>query len=149
VNTLVKFIVAFVIISILNFSFEIFAKCNFNDMKSSLNEMEKDFIYIKSHNIESKGRKDKQKNIFKVLLTSGKVYKINVFDENIKGEKMIVTLYDQKDKELFCNYLPQTKSYFTSLLYDCKQTGIYYLGFHFQEDVPGCGIASLSFKKKR
>jgi hypothetical protein len=149
VNTLVKSIWAFVIISTLSFSFEIFAKCNFNDMKPNLNEVENDYIYIKSHNIEYKGRKDNQKNIYKVLLTSGKVYKINVFDENQKGSKMIVTLYDQKDKELFSNYLPQTKSYFTSLLYDCKQTGIYYLGFHFQEEVPGCGIASLSFKKKR
>jgi hypothetical protein len=124
------------------------AKCNFELMKDKIKEVEEGFIYVKSHNIEYNGRKDNEKNIYKLLLTSGKIYKISVYDENKPGEKMIVTLYDQNDKELFSNYVPQTKSYYSSILYDCKQSGIYYIGFHFQEGVSGCGIASLSFKKK-
>lgn len=148
-KTLFRTLTALTFIMLIGLSFEIIAKCNFDALRLNVSEIEQGFIYVKSHNVEYHGRKDNEKSIYKVLLTSGKVYKINVFDENKKGEKMIVTLYDQKDKELFSNYLPQTKSYFTSLMYDCKQTGVYYIGFHFQEGVSGCGVASLSFKKKR
>jgi len=132
----------------LSFGAYLVAKCNFDAMRSKVHEVEDGFVYIKSHDIEYTGRKDNNKHTYKVLFTSGKIYKIAIHDEN-KAERMIVTLYDQKDKEIFSNYVPATHSYFSSIMYDCKQTGMYYLGFKVQDGASGCGIASLSFKRSR
>ena len=106
--------------------------------------------FIKSYEIKS-GQSSKDKpNQFSYVFSKGSTYMVVICDQNIEGQKMIVTLYDRDKKMIASNYNKKTKKFYPTLTYNCSATGVYYLDSYFEGDKTAtCGVNILGFNKPK
>ncbi len=60
---------------------------------------------------------------------------------------VVVTLYDQKRKELASNFDKKNNKVLPGMGYKCSATGVYYMTFAIKDAATDCGISVLGFKK--
>jgi hypothetical protein len=110
---------------------------------SSLGE----FTFIKSFNITIDKKTAESKYEYSYVFSKGSTYKIIICDENIEGNKMIVTLFDRNHKMIATNFNKASKKFYPLFSYPCSATGVYYLEVTFENGKEGCGVNILGFNK--
>ena len=143
-----------VVICILIFTFHFslftsaFAQCTsdafLDKCASSLGE----FTFIKSFNISIDKKSSDSKYEYSYVFSKGSTYKIIICDENINGNKMIVTLFDRNHKMIATNFNKASKKFYPLFSYPCSATGVYYLEVTFENGKEGCGVNILGFSKQ-
>src|ERR1039458_616769 len=117
-----------VVICILIFTFHFslftsaFAQCTsdafLDKCASSLGE----FTFIKSFNITIDKKSSDSKYEYSYVFSKGSTYKIIICDENINGNKMIVTLFDRNHKLIATNFNKASKKVYPLFSYPCSAT---------------------------
>lgn len=105
------------------------------------------YNYIKSFSITASPRK-KAIPEYSYVFSKGSTYMLIVCDENVKGGRMIVSLYDREHKLIASTYDEKNNKYYTDLLYPCEATGVYYIRATFEGSKGGCGMCILGFNKE-
>ncbi len=104
-----------------------------------------DYTFIKTFMVDINkegGRKE-----VSYVFSKGSTYRIVICDEEIKGNRMKVKLYDRNKKLISSNYLSSSRKYFKVLNYECTATGVYYVESSFKTGKKGCGVIILGFTK--
>ena len=104
-----------------------------------------DFTYIKTFDISPKKVGDKVEVSY--VFSKGSKYRVVICDQDEKGNKMKVKLYDRNKKMIASNYASSTKKYYQVLDYTCSATGVYYIKANFSSTKEGCGNVILGFEK--
>lgn len=101
--------------------------------------------FIKTFNVST----DKSGPLTKVsyVFSKGSNYKVVICDENIKGNRMKVKLFDRNKKMIATNYMSSSGKYYPALSYTCSATGVYYIEASFKKGKEGCGVVILGFTK--
>lgn len=123
------------------------AQCDSDDFLDNCAAQLETYTFIKAFNTTLKasaGAKQEMSYVF----SKGSEYIIVACDQNAKGGKLIISLYDRMHKLVASTYSPQMKRHFPSLVFPCQATGVYYIEFKFEGDKGGCGVGILGFDKK-
>ncbi len=121
------------------------AQCSSDAFMDNCSSALEDFNFIKS--FEYSNAKGGAKGEYSYVFSKGTNYRIVVCDENIAGNKMIISLYDRNHKLIASNFDKASKKVFPVLTYPCSATGVYYIEYSFQGDKAKCGINILGFSK--
>lgn len=121
------------------------AQCSSDAFMDNCSNALDDFNFIKS--FEYSNPKGGAKAEYSYVFSKGSTYRIVVCDENIAGNKMIISLYDRNHKLIASNFDKASKKVFPALTYPCSATGVYYIEYSFQGDKAKCGINILGFTK--
>lgn len=121
------------------------AQCSSDAFMDNCSNALDEFTFIKS--FEYANPKAGAKGEYSYVFSKGSTYRIIVCDENIAGNKMIISLYDRNHKLIASNFDKASKKVFPSLSYPCSATGVYYIEYSFQGDKAKCGINILGFTK--
>jgi hypothetical protein len=121
------------------------AQCSSDAFMDNCSSALDDFNFIKS--FEYVNPKGGAKNEYSYVFSKGSTYRIVVCDENIAGNRMIISLYDRNHKLIASNFDKASKKVFPALTYPCSATGVYYIEYSFQGDKAKCGINILGFTK--
>ena len=119
-----------------------YAQCNTDDFLDDCASQLDTYTFIKAFNTALKpGAGSKQEMSY--VFSKGSEYILVSCDQNNKGGKMIVSLFDRTHKLVASTYSAQMKRHFP-----CMATGVYYIEFKFEADKGGCGVGILGFSKK-
>ncbi len=121
------------------------AQCSSDAFMDNCSNALDDFNFIKS--FEYTNPKGGAKAEYSYVFSKGSTYRIVVCDENIAGNKMVISLYDRNHKLIASNFDKASKKVFPALTYPCSATGVYYIEYSFQGDKAKCGINILGFTK--
>ena len=121
------------------------AQCSSDAFMDNCSSALEDFNFIKS--FEYANPKGGAKAEYSYVFSKGSTYRIVVCDENLAGNKMIISLYDRNHKLIASNFDKASKKVFPALTYPCSATGVYYIEYSFQGDKAKCGINILGFTK--
>ena len=102
--------------------------------------------FIKAFQVKIKPKKE-VKIEYSYVFSKGSSYTIIVCDQNQKGNRMIVNLYDRSHKLIASSYDRRSKKHYPDLVYPCSATGVYYIESTFEGSNPGCGVIILGFEK--
>ena len=133
-------LLAFVVLSAFNMSAQCSSESFMDKCSSALDE----FNYIKSYDFDNK---KSSKGEYSYVFSKGSMYRIIICDENIEGNRLIVTLYDRNHKKIVSNYDKRSKKYYPSLTYPCSATGVYYVEYEFEGSKARCAVNILGFSK--
>lgn len=137
------------LIALLSFSAIGFGQCTSDDFLDKCAASLGTFTFIKSFNVEIDKSKGGEKKVeYSYVFSKGSNYMLIVCDQNIKGKRMIVNLYDRNHKLIVSSYNKQTKKFYPSISYPCAATGVYYMESVFESDEGGCGVNILGFSKQ-
>ena len=105
----------------------------------------RDYTFIKTFkvNVDKEGGEEQ----VSYVLSKGSTYRIVVCDQELKGNRMKVKLYDRNKKMIASNYLSSSRKYYPVLNYKCTATGVYYVESSFKPGKKGCGVIILGFTK--
>ena len=119
------------------------AQCSTSNCPSKLG----DFTYIKTIYVDQTKNETKPNQI-SYLFSKGSTYMILSCDQEIKGSRLIVNIYD-KSKNLIATNKVKRKVY-PSIEYPCPATGMYYIESYYEEDSKDpCGVNVIGFKKSQ
>ncbi len=104
-----------------------------------------EYIFIKTFDIKTDPENNKSSASY--ILSKGSKYKIIICDQDEKGNKMKVKLYDRNHKLISSNYNSDSKKYYTAINYTCNATGVYHIESSFRKGKHGCGNIILGFSK--
>ena len=124
-----------------------YAQCDSDDFLDNCASQLDTYTFIKAFNTALKpgpGSKQEMSYVF----SKGSEYILVSCDQNNKGGKMVVSLFDRTHKLVASTYSAQMKRHFPSLVFPCMATGVYYIEFKFEADKGGCGVGILGFSKK-
>ena len=105
------------------------------------------FTFMKSFNIELGKATGQVKSEQSYVLSKGSKYLIIICDQNINGNKMIVSLFDRNHKLIASSFNKKSKKHYHTLSYPCTATGVYYIESSFETDKGGCGVNIIGFNK--
>lgn len=132
-----------IIISILSlFSIKFYSQCSTGNCPSKLGE----FTYIKTVYVDQTKIENKP-NQLTYLFSKGSTYMILCCDQEIKGSRLIVNLYD-KEKNLIASNKQKRKVY-PSIQYSCSATGMYYIESYYEDSKDPCGVNVIGFIKTK
>lgn len=122
----------------------VYGQCQTDDFLDNCASRLENYTFIKAFNSDMKKSGSEE---FSYIFSKGSSYMIIVCDQNVAGERMIVSLYDRNRKLIASSYNSKTKTYYPDLLYPCSATGVYYLVANFEGSKGGCGVTILGFMK--
>jgi hypothetical protein len=127
-------------------SIQVNAQCN--PETYSLNGIEKlkeGYIYLKSYNIDgNNGAIDRIE--YTAVFSKDTDYLLNICTESNDVDGIILSIYDSNRKQVASNIV--NNAIHSSINFDCRITGIYYLTFTFQNSRKQCGGCILAFRKQ-
>jgi hypothetical protein len=127
--------------SILIFSGFLRGQCPTENCSSKLGG---EYTFIKSVSIDP-GKVEGKAHQYSYLFSKGSTYMILCCDQEIKGSRLIVNLYDANRKLIATNHVK--KKVYESLTFPCNATGIYYIESYYQGSKDACGLNILGFTK--
>ncbi len=105
------------------------------------------YNYIKSFSMKASSHR-KSNHEYSYVFSKGSNYLIIVCDQNLKGGKMIVNLYDREHNLIGSTFDEKENKYYPELRYSCETTGVYYIKASFEGSKGGCGMCILGFNKE-
>ncbi len=120
--------------------FSIKAQCSSGDCTKKLG----DYTFIKSISIDASKAEGKA-NQFSYLFSKGNTYTIMCCDSEVKGSRMVVTLFDKDHNEIATN--KKGRKFYPSLTLPCTATGVYYIESYYESSKEACGYNVIGFKK--
>ena len=111
----------------------------------------KEFIFSKTRFIEINSPADQKNANYSVILSKGTTYVVTVYEpeKNKNQGRLVVSLYDNKDRLIISSYSLASKKYYSKITFTCNATGTYYLTYLFDGDgYKGCGASAFGFKQK-
>ena len=130
----------------------LFAQCDSKKLADAcVKTFPKEFIFSKTRFIEINSSADQKNANYLVILSKGTTYVVTVYepDKNKNQGKLVVSLYDNKDRLIMSSYSLATKKYYNKITFTCNATGTYYLAYLFDGDgFKGCGASAFGFKQK-
>ncbi len=140
---LLKVVVLVVLVSLPKFDF---GQCDGNDFLNKCSSALGSYTFIKAFQIKMEAKADnKLENTY--VFSKGSNYMIIICDENSKGKRMVLNLYDRNHKFITSSYNQETKKHYPNISYPCMATGVYFMETVFENDKGGCGVNILGFSK--
>ncbi len=121
-------------------SFLIKAQCPTSNCNSKLG----DFTYIKTIYVDPT-KLETTPNSISYLFSKGSTYMIVCCDQEMKGNRLIVNVYD-KSKNLIASN-KQKKKVYPSIQYPCSATSMYYIESYYEGSKDPCGVNIIGFSK--
>ena len=121
------------------------AQCVSESFMNSCSAALDEFNFIKSYELENKKEDVKE---YSYVFSKGSVYRIIICDENKEGSRLIITLFDRNKKKIASNYDTQSKKYFSTIIYPCSATGIYFVKYEYESKKSKCAVNILGFSKQ-
>jgi len=119
------------------------AQCNAETLSTlCIPKLASGYNFLKSYKVEKGGKEFVE---YSYVFTKGTQYMINICapEENANG--IIVTLEDS-DRNMVASSKVNDQ-YITAIAYPCKNTGIYYIRYTFDDTAAACGGSALGFKR--
>jgi hypothetical protein len=104
-----------------------------------------DFNFIKSYEFENK--KKGEKGEYSYLFSKGYTYRIVICDNEVRGSRMVITLYDKNHRVIVSN--KHSNKYYHVITYPCSATGLYYVKYMFEGSRAKCAVNILGFAKQQ
>jgi hypothetical protein len=82
------------------------------------------------------------------VFSKGSTYLLIACDQNLKGGKMILSLYDREHNLIASTFNEKDNRYYSDLRYSCETTGVYYITASFKGSKGGCGMCILGFNRE-
>ncbi len=134
-----KAIVSVLLLSIL--SFNMCGQCSTSNCSSNLGG---DYTYIKTIYVDQT-KLQPAPNQISYLFSKGSTYKILCCDQEIKGSRLVVNVYDRSKNLIATN--KQKKKVYPSIEYPCSATGMYYIESFYEDSKDPCGVNVIGFMK--
>ncbi|MCP4311690.1 MAG: hypothetical protein GY790_10540 [Bacteroidetes bacterium] len=136
-----------VILGMLMTSFIAYGQCGSDEFLDDCSSTLGSHTFIKAFNVELKPKK-KENVEYSYVFSKGSNYMIIGCDQNLKGNRLIVSLYDRSHKLIASSYDRKTKKHYPDMVYPCSATGVYYIEATLEGSGQGCGVIILGFNKK-
>jgi len=128
-------------------SFSVFGQCDSDSMLDECAHNLGTFNYIKSYVIKASSHRKSHPG-YSYVFSKGSTYLLIACEENLKGGRMIINLYDREHNLIASTYNEKENKYFPELRYSCETTGLYYIKATFEGSKGGCGMCILGFDKE-
>lgn len=121
------------------------AQCNADDLANNcIPALQEGFTFLKTFKIDGQAGA-KAKVEYSYVFSKDTQYFLNICNEGSSTDGIVVTMYDSKRQMVSTNYV--NSKYYSSLIYPCNATGIYYITFTFNGSSNYCGGSVLGFKR--
>ncbi len=104
------------------------------------------YTFVKAFNLSSESSRSRTSE-FSYVFSKGSSYLIVICDQEIRGRRMVLNLYDRNHSLIASSYNKKTKKHYPDLLYPCPATGVYHMEAVFEGSGPSCGVVILGFDK--
>ena len=135
-----------VILGMLATSFLASGQCESDEFLDACASSLDSHTFIKAFNVKVKPKKA-DKVEYSYVFSKGSSYMIILCDQNKKGNRMIVKLYDRGHRLIASSYDKRTKKHYPDLVYPCSATGVYYIEATMEGSSAQCGVIILGFNK--
>jgi hypothetical protein len=101
------------------------------------------FTYLRNYPLDFAGGKNKIQ--YNYIFSKDNKYVIILANDSPKLEGLIITIFDSNHKQLATNFV--NNKYYTTIMYECKATGNYYMTFTNSSQNATCAAAVLAFQR--
>ena len=107
-------------------------------------KLQEGFTFLKTFKVDGQSG-TKPKVEYSYVFSKDTQYFLNICTDGGGTDGIVVTMYDSKRQMVSTNYV--NNKYYSSLVYPCNATGIYYITFTFDGSSEYCGGSVLGFKR--
>lgn len=120
------------------------AQCNSDEIvESCISELDTNFHYLKSYQLEGRSG-DESVVEHSYVLTKNTEYLIKLCTKADSTMDIAINIFDSNRRNVSSSSSDSTMN--SSLKFDCKVTGIYYLQYTFINSEEYCGGSAIGFK---
>ena len=120
------------------------AQCDIDEkINSCVPSLPSGFSFLKGYEVI---QTNKSKEVeYSYVLAKGTQYILNICTEGNDPEGVVITLYDYNSRELVSSKIDG--QYVSTVIFNCKTSGIYYITYNFEKSTEFCGASVLGFKR--
>ena len=136
----------FLLLSVIVFTYcNAFAQCNEGVIQGCLNKL-RDFTFLKEIKVEFTEKKEltsANEETYTYVFSKGNKYKITSCWDKTIDLMMSVKLFDKDGHMMASSFDENTQQYHHVFIFECNNTGVYYLSYYSKKGVSGCGVSLI------